>query len=158
MNTTAPREEADSSREQNIFLLWPDDIIEFQLINCASVEVHVFSTETLLNAVQKMAKSFHGEPGKWEQTNNKLNCHVYSIFIVSYNKKLHLQATSIIQRNIFGAKRVYTAWDLTLFTRNWPIISPNLPFWSNKQTRQESRLTLVDLNLKNGVCWCLITV
>ncbi len=35
----------------------------------------------------------------------------------------------------------------------WAIIMPNLPFLSNKQTRQESRLTSVDLNLKN----CLLT-
>ncbi len=40
----------------------------------------------------------------------------------------------------------------------WPIITHTLPFLSNKQTRQESRLTLVDLNLKNGVYWSLSAV
>ncbi len=34
----------------------------------------------------------------------------------------------------------------------WPIRMQNLPFLSNKQTRQE-RLTSVDSNLKNGVYW-----
>ncbi len=40
----------------------------------------------------------------------------------------------------------------------WPIITPNLPFLSDKQSKQESSLTSIDLNLKNGVYWSLSTV
>ncbi len=49
---------------------------------------------------------------------------------------------------------LYGAWlagDLTNHKAESTILS-------DKQTRQESRLTLVDLNLKKGVCWCLSMV
>ncbi len=84
------------------------------------------------------------------------------IWISSY--KLRIQRKSQNYRNSmfflnseFTSHKVYIGpldlfvfWG-TLLRAIRPIIMPNLPFLSNRQIRQESRLTLVDLNLKNCV-------